>query len=158
VMISGHGNVETAVAAIKHGAYDYIEKPFKSDRLILIVARALEATRLKRENEELRLRVGDDAELIGESAAIAQLRSMIERVAPTGSRVLIVGAAGAGKETVARLIHAGSRRHRNAFIAINAAMIAPERMELELFGTEQTQDSARKIGVFEQAHGGTLFL
>jgi two-component system nitrogen regulation response regulator NtrX len=158
VMISGHGNVETAVAAIKYGAYDYIEKPFKSDRLLLIVERALEATRLKRENEELRIRVGDDAELVGESAAIMQLRSMIEKVAPTGSRVLIAGAAGAGKETVARLIHVGSRRRRNAFVAINAANIAPERMELELFGTEQTQDSARKIGVFEQAHGGTLFL
>lgn len=158
VMISGHGNIETAVAAIKRGAYDYIEKPFKADRLILIVERALEASRLKRENEELRLRVGDDAELVGESAAITQLRSMIDKVAPTGSRVLIQGPAGSGKETVARLIHAGSKRKRNAFVAINAATIAPERMELELFGIEQTQDSPRKIGVFEHAHGGTLFL
>jgi two-component system, NtrC family, nitrogen regulation response regulator NtrX len=158
VMISGHGNVETAVAAIKRGAYDYIEKPFKSDRLILIVERALEASRLKRENEELRLRVGDDTDLVGDSMAIAQLRQLIDKVAPTGSRVLIQGAAGSGKETVARLIHAGSRRRRNAFVAINAATIAPERMELELFGIEQTQDSPSKIGVFEQAHGGTLFL
>jgi len=158
VMISGHGNVETAVAAIKRGAYDYIEKPFKSDRLILIVERALEASRLRRENEELRLRVGDDTEFVGESVAIAQLRGLIEKVAPTGSRVLIQGPAGSGKETVARLIHAGSRRQRNAFVAINAATIAPERMELELFGIEQTQDSPSKIGVFEQAHGGTLFL
>ena len=158
VMISGHGNIETAVAAIKRGAYDYIEKPFKSDRLIQIVERALEASRLKRENEELRLRVGDDAELVGESVAITQLRGLIEKVAPTGSRVLIQGPAGSGKETVARLIHKGSRRRRNAFVAINAATIAPERMELELFGIEQTQDSPSKIGVFEQAHGGTLFL
>src|SRR5262249_1424076 len=130
----------------------------KSDRLILIVERALEASRLKRENEELRLRVGDNTDLVGESAAICQLRMTIDKVAPTGSRVLIVGPAGSGKETVARLIHAGSRRKRNGFVAINAATIAPERMELELFGIEQTQDSPHKIGVFEQAHGGTLFL
>ncbi len=158
VMISGHGNIETAVAAIRRGAYDYIEKPFKSDRLLLIVQRALEATRLRRENDELRLRVGDDAELVGNSPAISQVRATIDKVAPTGSRVLIVGPAGSGKEVVARLIHNRSRREQNPFLVINAAMIEPARMEQELFGVEEGPDATRKIGVFEQAHGGTLFL
>jgi two-component system nitrogen regulation response regulator NtrX len=158
VMISGHGNIETAVSAIKRGAYDYIEKPFKADRLILVVKRALEAMRLKRENEELRLRVGGGPELIGESPAICHVRQVIEKVAPTGSRVLITGPAGSGKEMVARLIHARSRRAENPFVVINAALIAPERMENELFGVEEGNEVPRKIGVFEEAHGGTLLL
>src|SRR5579864_3356274 len=103
VMISGHGTIETAVAAIKIGAYDFIEKPFKSDRLLLVVERAIEAARLKRENEELRLRAGGDDELVGGSHAIIQLRQQIERVAPTGSRILISGPPGSGKEVVARM-------------------------------------------------------
>jgi two-component system nitrogen regulation response regulator NtrX len=158
VMISGHGNIETAVSAIKRGAYDYIEKPFKADRLILAVKRALEAMRLKRENEELRLRVGGGPILIGDSPAISQVRQVIEKVAPTGSRVMITGPAGSGKETVARLIHMRSRRAEGPFVVINAATIAPERMENELFGVEESNDGARKIGVFEEAHGGTLLL
>lgn len=158
VIISGHGNVETAVSAIKKGAYDFIEKPFKADRLILIVRRALEAYRLRRENDELRVRVGDDTTLIGVSAAVAHVRQIIDKVAPTGSRVLITGPSGAGKEVVARLLHSRSRRAAHSFVAINTATMAPERMESELFGTEASAAGPRKVGVFEQAHGGTLFL
>ena len=135
-MISGHGTIETAVASIKKGAYDFIEKPFKADRLIHVCERALEAARLKREVQELKLRAGDDHELIGTSSAISQLRQAVEKIAPTGSRVLITGQSGAGKEVVARLIHAHSRRAANAFVAINCATMAPDRIEAELFGEE----------------------
>jgi two-component system, NtrC family, nitrogen regulation response regulator NtrX len=159
VMISGHGTIETAVATIQIGAYDFIEKPFKSDRLLVTVRRAIEAARLKRENEELKLRAGGDEELIGASHAISQLRQHIDRVAPTGSRVLITGAPGSGKEVVARLIHARSRRASGPFVVLSCATMRPERFEMELFGTEGgAPDGPRKIGTFEQAHGGTLFL
>ena len=158
VIISGHGNVETAVSAIKKGAYDFIEKPFKADRLILIVRRAIEASRLKRENTELKTRIGDDTMLVGGSPIISHVRQTVDKVAPTGSRVLITGPSGSGKEVVARLLHSRSRRAPHAFVAINAATMAPERMETELFGTEATPTGPRKVGVFEQAHGGTLFL
>ena len=157
LMISGHGTIETAVASIKKGAYDFIEKPFKADRLIHVVQRALEAARLRREVAELKLKAGDDADLIGTSSAISQMRQQIDKIAPTGSRVLITGAAGTGKEVVARLIHANSRRAGNAFVAINCATMAPERIEAELFG-EETADGPKKIGLFELAHNGTLFL
>ncbi|HEY1615688.1 MAG TPA: sigma-54 dependent transcriptional regulator [Rhizomicrobium sp.] len=157
VMISGHGTIETAVASIKKGAYDFIEKPFKADRLIHVVGRALEAARLKREVQELRLKVGDDTELVGVSSATSQLRQMIEKIAPTGSRVLVHGPAGAGKELAARLIHARSRRVGNAFVAINCATMEPERIESELFG-EEGADGPRKIGLLELAHNGTLYL
>ena len=161
VMISGHGNIETAVAAIKLGAYDFIEKPFKSDRLLLIVERAIEAARLKRENEELRLRSGGDVALGGGSAALPPRRGAIERVAPTGSRVLISGPPGVGKEVVARLIHRQSRRISGPFVALNCATMRPDRLEVELFGSEagvDGSDSPAKVGTFEQAHGGTLLL
>jgi two-component system nitrogen regulation response regulator NtrX len=161
VIISGHGNIETAVRAIKIGAYDFIEKPFQADRLLLIVERAVEAARLKREVEELRLRVGGGPELIGDSQAINQLRAAIERVAPTGSRVLITGAPGSGKEVVARLLHSWSRRSDAPFIVLNSATMTPDRMEAELFGMEanaQGPGTPRKTGTFEQAHGGTLFI
>jgi two-component system nitrogen regulation response regulator NtrX len=159
VMISGHGTIETAVEAIKIGAYDFIEKPFKSDRLLLIVQRAIETALLRRENEELRLRAGGDIDLVGMSVAASQLRQQIDRVSPTGSRVLISGAPGVGKEVVARLLHAHSRRSRGPFIAVNCATMHPDRLELELFGCETAVDGApRKIGTFERAHGGTLFL
>src|SRR5579863_4108813 len=159
VMISGHGTIETAVEAIKIGAYDFIEKPFKSDRLLLIVARAIETALLRRENEELKLRAGGDLDLVGASPAINQLRQQIERVAPTGSRVLISGAPGVGKEVVGRLLHAHSRRSRGPFVAVNCATMHPDRLELELFGSENAVNgSPRKIGTFERAHGGTLFL
>ena len=159
IMISGHGNIETAVQAIKVGAYDFIEKPFKADRLLLMVERAIEAARLKRENQELKLRAGGEVELIGRSSAINQVRQSIEKVAPTGSRVLITGPAGSGKEVVARLIHARSRRNSGPFVGLNCATMRPDRLEMELFGVEAGVDGhGRKIGTFEQAHGGTLLL
>ena len=159
IMISGHGNIDTAVAAIKMGAYDFIEKPFKSDRLILQVQHALDAARLKRENQELKFRAGADNEIIGKSSAINQVRQIIERVAPTGSRVLISGPSGSGKEVIARALHRQSRRAEEPFVVVNCAMMAPDQLELELFGTEQgLNGGSRKIGMFEQAHGGTLYL
>jgi two-component system, NtrC family, nitrogen regulation response regulator NtrX len=157
VMISGHGTIETAVEAIKIGAYDFIEKPFKADRLLLLIARAIEASMLRRENEELKLRAGGDLDLVGASNAANQLRQQIDRVAPTGSRVLITGLPGAGKEVVGRLLHARSRRSQGPFVAINCATMHPDRLEAELFGCENGVDG-RKIGTFERAHGGTLFL
>src|ERR1700761_1115994 len=161
VMISGHGNIETAVAAIKIGAYDFIEKPFKSDRLLIIVERAIEAARLRRENEELKIRTGGDDDLVGVSHAVSQLRQQLDRVAPTNSRVLITGAPGVGKEVIARLMHAGSRRGKGPFVVLSCATMRPERFEMELFGTDagaEGPESPRKVGTFEQAHGGTLFL
>ncbi len=159
VMISGHGTIETAVEAIKIGAYDFIEKPFKSGRLLLVVARAIEAAQLRRENAELRLRAGGELDLVGASPAINQLRQQIERVAPTGSRVLITGAPGSGKEVVGRLLHASSRRAAGPFVPVNCATMRPDRLEIELFGCEASNDGVpRKIGTFERAHGGTLFL
>jgi two-component system nitrogen regulation response regulator NtrX len=159
IMISGHGNIDTAVSAIKMGAYDFIEKPFKSDRLILQVQHALDAARLKRENQELKFRAGADNEIIGKSSAINQVRQIIERVAPTGSRVLISGPSGSGKEVIARTLHRQSRRAEEPFIVINCAMMTPDQLELELFGTEHgAHNGSRKIGMFEQAHGGTLYL
>ncbi|MFD1624250.1 sigma-54-dependent transcriptional regulator [Azospirillum griseum] len=159
IMMSGHGNIETAVQAIKIGAYDFVEKPFKADRLLLMVERAIEASRLKRENQELKLRAGGDLEMIGRSPAVNQVRQSIDKVAPTGSRVLITGPAGSGKEVVARLIHARSRRNDGPFVGLNCATMRPERLEMELFGTESGVDGhGRKIGTFEQAHGGTLLL
>src|SRR5476651_323918 len=157
VMISGHGTIETAVASIKKGAYDFIEKPFKADWLLHVVERALEASRLKREVQELKLKTGDDGELIGQSSNIAQLRALVEKIAPTNSRVLISGPAGSGKEVAARLIHVRSRRAGNAFVAINCATMAPDRIEMELFGVESA-DGPRKTGLFELAHNGTLYL
>jgi len=161
VMISGHGTIETAVAAIKRGAYDFIEKPFKADRMLLVVERAIEAARLRRENEELRHRVGAEADLLGDSSAMHQVRQAIERVAPTGSRVLITGPAGCGKEVAARLLHRRSRRATGPFVALNCAAMRPDRLEVELFGAEamaEGPDGAAKIGTLEQAHGGTLLL
>jgi two-component system nitrogen regulation response regulator NtrX len=161
VMISGHGTIETAVAAIKIGAYDFIEKPFKTDRLLLFVERAIEAARLRRENEELRLRAGGDEELIGHSPRMVHLRQQAERVAPTGSRIVISGPPGAGKEVVARLVHKRSRRVAGPFVVLDCALLRPERLEIELFGCVAGLDgpgAARKVGLFEQAHGGTLFL
>lgn len=159
IMISGHGNIETAVAAIKIGAYDFIEKPFKSDRLILQVQHALDAARLRRENQDLKHRVGGENDLIGKSGEINQIRQIIERVAPTGSRVMISGPSGVGKEIVARALHKNSRRTNGAFVAINCATMQPEQLEMELFGTENgVNGGGRKVGVFEQAHGGTLYL
>ncbi len=160
VMISGHGNIETAVAAIKRGAYDFIEKPFKADRLVLVAERALETSRLKREVKQLKQLAPVPATLVGKSVAIAQLRQTIERVAPTNSRILIVGPSGSGKELAARTIYELSARQSGPFIVINAAAITPERMEIELFGVDQSNGSegGRKPGALEEAHGGTLFI
>ena len=160
IMISGHGTIETAVAAIQQGAYDFIEKPFQSDRLLLCLNRALEAARLERENAELRLRAGPDNRLEGESQAIAAVRQQIDRVAPTGSRVLISGGPGVGKEVAARMIHARSRRVDGPFVALNCATLAPGRFEEELFGLEGSADGSikRRTGLLERAHGGTLLL
>ena len=158
IMISGHGNIETAVSAIKKGAYDFIEKPFETDRLLLLVSRAMESARLKRENAELRLRAGGEIELTGNSPAITQVRQLIEKVAPTNSRILITGPSGAGKEVVARLIHARSKRVDAPFVVASCATMRPDTFEHELFGTEAVNGQPRKVGLFEQANGGTLFL
>ncbi|MGO9134122.1 MAG: sigma-54-dependent transcriptional regulator [Methylovirgula sp.] len=158
VMISGHGNIETAVSAIKMGAYDFIEKPFKADRLVLVAERALEASRLKREINELRTRAGALNRIIGKSSIINQLRQVVERVAPANSRVLITGAPGVGKELVARSIHEASARASGPFVVINSATITPDMMEIELFGVEARDGRGRKVGALEEAHGGSLYL
>jgi len=160
VMISGHGTIDTAVSAIKTGAYDFIEKPFKADRLLLVVDRAIEADRLKRENATLRRRAGGDVTFVGSSLSAASVRTQIERVAPTGSRVLIIGASGAGKETMARLIHQSSKRGEGPFVVVNCSTLPAERLDIELFGTEGEAegDTLRVSGAFEMAHGGTLLL
>ncbi|MFN3634927.1 sigma-54-dependent Fis family transcriptional regulator [Rhizobium sp. WL3] len=158
VMISGHGNIETAVSAIKRGAFDFIEKPFKADRLILIAERALENSKLKREVSELKRRTGDAIELIGTSVAVSQLRQTIEKVAPTNSRIMIFGPSGSGKELVARMIHKRSARSAGPFVSLNAAAITPDRMEMALFGTEGTPGQPRRIGALEEAHRGILYL
>ncbi|HUO20893.1 MAG TPA: sigma-54 dependent transcriptional regulator [Caulobacteraceae bacterium] len=158
LIISGHGNIETAVSAIKRGAYDFLEKPFKSDRLLLVVQRALEAASLKRENRRLKVQTLTPTGLIGRSAAAQQLRQMIAKVAPANSRVLISGPPGSGKELAARLMHGASPRAAGEFVAISAAGMTPERVDLELFGEEGADGRPSKIGVFERAHGGTLYL
>jgi two-component system, NtrC family, nitrogen regulation response regulator NtrX len=158
VMISGHGNIETAVSAIKAGAYDFIEKPFKADRLVLVAERALEASRLKRELKDLKTRSTQASRIVGASVAANQLRQTIERVAPTNARVLISGAPGAGKELAARTLHAASNRAAGPFVVLNAATITPETMESELFGVEAAEGEGRRVGALEEAHGGTLYL
>jgi two-component system, NtrC family, nitrogen regulation response regulator NtrX len=158
VMISGHGNIETAVAAIKRGAYDFIEKPFKSDRLILVATRALETSRLKREVKELKQLAPTASIMTGRSACMNQLRQTIDRAAKANSRILIVGPSGAGKELAARTLHNASSRADGPFVVINAAAITPELMEVELFGVEPNGEHARKTGALEEAHGGTLFI
>lgn len=158
IIISGHGTVETAVSAIRKGAYDYIVKPFKADKLIVTATRALENARLRQENEELKGKTRSDTGLIGTSAQITQLRNKIARVAITNSRVLITGASGTGKELIARLLHAQSKRHKGPFKAVNAASMVPERVETELFGVEGTEGHELKTGILERAHNGTLYL
>lgn len=157
VVISGHGNLDTAVAAIKRGAYDYIEKPFQAEQLLLVVRRATETERLRREYEALKERVGYDIELTGTSPQINQVRATLKRVAATGSRVLISGPAGSGKEVAARLLHQWSPRNGAPFVVVSAARMTPERVEEALFGVEDGSENVR-AGLFEQAHGGTLFL
>lgn len=158
VMISGHGNIETAVSAIKRGAYDFIEKPFKADRLVLVAERALEASRLKREVRLLKAQSVQASRIVGSSSTANQLRQTIERVAPTNARVLITGAPGSGKELVARTLHGLSGRASGPFVVINAATITPETMESELFGVESQDGRGRRIGALEEAHGGILYI
>ena len=158
VMISGHGNIETAVAAIRKGAYDFIEKPFKADRLVHVAERALENLRLRREVTELRQVSGKATRIVGRSSVMNQLRQIIEKTAPTNSRILISGPSGAGKEMVARTMHQLSARSDGPFVVINAASITPDTMEIELFGVEAGEGRLRKVGALEEAHGGTLFI
>ena len=157
LVISGHGNLDTAVAAIRKGAADFIEKPFEAERLLLLVARATETDRLKRENESLRAKVGYEDELTGTSAAINAVRATVKRVASTGSRVMFTGPAGVGKEVAARLLHNWSPRASGPFIVASAARMTPERVEEELFGIERGENDIVP-GLLERAHGGTLFL
>ena len=157
LVISGHGNLDTAVAAIRRGAADFIEKPFEAERLLLMVARATETERLKREVASLRATVGRDVDLTGSSTAINAVRATLKRVAATGSRVLIMGPAGVGKEVAARLLHSWSQRADAPFIVVSAARMTPERVEEELFGVDEGGGVVR-AGLLEQAHGGTLFL
>jgi len=158
VIISGHGNIETAVTAIKLGAYDYIEKPFKADRLVLLANRALENSRLKRENQQLREKSIQSLEMIGVSTAMNHLRQSIHKVAPTNSRIMITGPSGCGKELGARALHDASNRANGPFVVLNAAAMAPERVEIELFGTEGNNGAPPKVGALEEAHGGTLYI
>lgn len=161
VMMSGHGTIEFAVKAINLGAYDFIEKPFTADRMILVAGRAIEAARLRRENEDLRLRAGGNVELVGNSPVVSQLRQSIAKVAPTNSRVLITGPAGSGKDLIAHLLHEQSNRAGGPFISLNCATMQPEGLEISLFGVENQSGGSgapREIGTFEQAHNGTLFL
>lgn len=157
IVISGHGNVDTAVSAIRRGAADFIEKPFEAERLLLLVDRATETERLRREIASLREVAGREDELSGNSAAINTVRATLKRVAATGSRVLISGGPGVGKEVAARLLHGWSQRGVAPFVVVSAARMTPERVEEELFGVESNGDVVRP-GLLEQAHGGTLFL
>ena len=159
LMISGHGTIETAVQAIRNGAFDFIEKPFKEDRLLLMVRRALEVSRLERENAELREKVIGDGEpnIVGVSPSMKAVRSAVERIAPTASRVLISGPNGTGKELAARLIHHHSDRRDARFIVANCARLGAESADVELFGSENPGAGRRIVGLFEQAHKGTLY-
>jgi two-component system, NtrC family, nitrogen regulation response regulator NtrX len=156
LIISGHGNLDTAVAAVREGAVDFIEKPFEAERLIYLVDRATETDRLRKENETLRRQVGQEDQLHGSSVAINTVRATLKRVAPTGSRVLISGPPGVGKEIAARMIHQWSPRAKAPFIVLSAATMSPERVEEELFGSET--EGTMRPGLLEHAHGGTLFL
>ena len=157
IIFSGHGNIDTAVSAISRGAMDFIEKPFEAERLLLLVERATETERLRRENQRLRQGFVISDEFNGNSSAINQVRATLKRVANTGSRLLITGPAGSGKEVAARLLHSWSPRAQNAFITVNSARITPERFEQELFG-EEADGKLVRAGLLEMADGGTLFL
>ncbi|PZU17638.1 MAG: sigma-54-dependent Fis family transcriptional regulator [Citromicrobium sp.] len=157
IIFSGHGNIDTAVSAVSRGAMDFIEKPFEAERLLLLVGRATETERLRRENVQLRQRASDTEEFTGNSPIINQVRATLKRVANTGSRVLITGPAGAGKEVAARLLHSWSPRANHAFVIVNSARITPERFEQELFGEEADGQLVRP-GLLEMADGGTLYL
>ena len=159
LMISGHGTIETAVQAIRNGAYDFIEKPFKEERLLMMVEKALEITKLSIENIELKSRVteGENLEIVGNSSVMRSVRQSIKKIAPTSSRVLVTGPSGSGKELAARFIHNKSERKAERFVVANCARLASERVDAELFGLESLQSHRRVVGLFEQAHKGTLY-
>ncbi|MEL6541971.1 MAG: sigma-54 dependent transcriptional regulator [Pseudomonadota bacterium] len=157
IIFSGHGNIDTAVSAVGRGAMDFIEKPFEAERLLLLVERATETERLRRENTRLRQEEDEAGEFTGNSSVINTVRATLKRVASTGSRVLISGPAGAGKEVAARLLHAWSGRSDGAFVIVNSARITPDRFEHELFGEEADGKQVRP-GLLEMADGGTLYL
>ncbi|WP_430464149.1 sigma-54-dependent transcriptional regulator [Tabrizicola sp.] len=156
VIISGHGNIEIAVAAIKQGAYDFIEKPFNIDQLMVVVSRAMETSRLRRENADLRRRDVTSTEMLGSSAAFKALKSHLEKVTKSNGRVMLTGPAGSGKEMAARYIHQNSNRAGAAFVSVSSATIEPDRMEEVLFGRE-TADRGVEKGLLEQAHGGVVY-
>jgi two-component system nitrogen regulation response regulator NtrX len=156
IIISGHGNIEIAVAAIKQGAYDFIEKPFNIDQLLVVIRRAMETSRLRRENAALRRGDGQPTEMLGESAAFRSLRAQLDKVTKSNGRVMLTGAPGVGKETAARYIHANSSRANGPFVTVTSASIAPERMEEVLFGREIPGKGVEK-GLLEQAHGGIIY-
>ena len=161
VMISGHGNIDTAVDAIKKGAYDFLEKPLDLNRLLITIRNAMDKSTLITQTQVLRNKVSKMYEIVGESEAIRKVRDMIDRVAPTEARVLITGANGTGKELVAHQIHEKSNRAKGPFVEVNCAAIPSELIESELFGHEKgsfTSAIKQRIGKFEQADGGTLFL
>lgn len=157
IIFSGHGNIDTAVSAISRGAVDFLEKPFAAERLLMLVERATETERLRRENARLRQDFAMADEFTGNSTAINQVRATLKRIANTGSRLLITGPAGSGKEVAARLLHSWSGRAENAFVTVNSARITPERFEQELFG-EEVDGKLVRAGLLEMADGGTLFL
>lgn len=158
VMISGHGNIETAVSAIQLGAYDYIEKPFKADRLLQVTDRALEISKLRSEIEELRQRAGGEDKLVGQSLIFRQMIQTAHRIAPANSRIMISGPSGSGKELIAREIHAQSHRSKGPFVILTTGGIEGDQIEEELFGSEAADGSPRRTGALERAHGGTLYL
>ncbi|WP_338244845.1 sigma-54-dependent transcriptional regulator [Aurantiacibacter hainanensis] len=157
IIFSGHGNVDTAVSAVSRGAMDFIEKPFEAEKLLHLVERATETQRLRRENERLREGMASPDEFTGNSSVINTVRATLKRVSNTGSRVLVSGPAGAGKEVAARLLHAWSPRADKAFVTVNSARITPERFEHELFG-EEAEGKLVRAGLLELADGGTLYL
>ncbi|WP_300029992.1 sigma-54 dependent transcriptional regulator [uncultured Roseobacter sp.] len=156
VIISGHGNIEIAVAAIKQGAYDFIEKPFNIDQLLVVIRRAMETSRLRRENQSLRRRDDTRAEMIGSSASFRTLVSNLDKVTKSNGRVMLTGPAGSGKEVAARYIHANSNRAGGPFVTVNCAGVAAERMEEVLFGRE-TPERGIEAGLLEEAHGGIIY-
>ncbi|MHA7827565.1 MAG: nitrogen assimilation response regulator NtrX [Roseovarius sp.] len=156
VIISGHGNIEIAVAAIKQGAYDFIEKPFNIDQLLVVIRRGMETSRLRRENQQLKRRETEPAQMLGESAAFRTLVSQLDKVTRSNGRVMLTGAAGSGKELAARYIHANSQRADGPFVCVSCASIEPERMEEVLFGRE-TEERGVEAGLLEEASGGIIY-
>ncbi|WP_372921523.1 sigma-54-dependent transcriptional regulator, partial [Roseovarius sp.] len=156
VIISGHGNIEIAVAAIKQGAYDFIEKPFNIDQLLVVIRRGMETSRLRRENQQLKRRETEPAQMLGESAAFRTLVSQLDKVTRSNGRVMLTGAAGSGKELAARYIHANSQRASGPFVCVSCASIEPERMEEVLFGRE-TEERGVEAGLLEEASGGIIY-